>query len=52
MSVSNLDDLKRQAAIKSVDYVRDGMVVGLGTGSTAKHVILALGERIKQGLKI
>ena len=52
MSGSNLDDLKRQAAIKSVDYVRDGMVVGLGTGSTAKHVILALGERIKQGLKI
>jgi ribose 5-phosphate isomerase A len=52
MSVSNLDDLKRQAAIKSVDYVRDGMVVGLGTGSTAKYMIVALGERIKQGLKI
>ena len=52
MSASNLDDLKRQAAIRSVDYVRDGMVVGLGTGSTAKHVIIALGERVKQGLKI
>ncbi len=52
MSVSNLDDLKRQAAIKSVDYVRDGMVVGLGTGSTAKHMIIALGERVKKGLKI
>ncbi len=52
MSVSKLDDLKRQAALKAVDYVRDGMVVGLGTGSTAKHVILALGERIKKGLKI
>lgn len=49
---STLDDLKRQAAIKSVDYVRDGMIVGLGTGSTAKHVIIALGERVKQGLKI
>ncbi len=49
---STLDDLKRQAAIKSVDYVRDGMVVGLGTGSTAKHMIIALGERVKKGLKI
>lgn len=52
MSVSKLDDLKRQAALKAVDYVCDGMVVGLGTGSTAKHVILALGERIRKGLKI
>jgi ribose 5-phosphate isomerase A len=52
MSVPNLDALKRQAARKAADYVRDGMVVGLGTGSTAKHVILALGERIKKGLKI
>ena len=52
MSVSNLDDLKRQAALKAADYIRNGMVVGLGTGSTAKHVILALGERIKKGLKI
>lgn len=52
MSSSNLDELKRQAAIRSVDYVRDGMVVGLGTGSTAKHVIAALGERVKKGLTI
>ncbi|OGW66739.1 MAG: ribose 5-phosphate isomerase A [Nitrospirae bacterium RIFCSPLOWO2_02_FULL_62_14] len=52
MNASNLDELKRQAAIKSVDFVRDGMVVGLGTGSTAKHVIIELGERVKQGLKI
>ena len=52
MTTANLDDLKRQAAIKSVEYVRDGMVVGLGTGSTAKHMIVALGERVKKGLKI
>lgn len=52
MTAANLDDLKRQAAIKSVDYVRDGMVVGLGTGSTAKHMIIALGELVKKGLKI
>ncbi len=52
MSVSNLDNFKRQAALKAIEYVRDGMVVGLGTGSTAKHVIVALGERVKKGLKI
>jgi len=52
MSVPNLDDFKRQAALKAVEYVRTGMVIGLGTGSTAKHVIFALGERIRKGLKI
>lgn len=52
MSVSDLDVFKRQAAVKSADYVRDGMVVGLGTGSTAKHMLVALGERVKQGLRI
>jgi ribose 5-phosphate isomerase A len=52
MNHRSLDELKRQAAIKAVEYVQDGMVLGLGTGSTAKHVILALGERIRQGLKI
>lgn len=52
MSAPFLDDLKRAAALKSVEYVQDGMVVGLGTGSTAKHMIAALGERVKQGLRI
>ena len=47
-----LDELKRQAAVKAVDYVRDGMVIGLGTGSTAKHMIVALGERVRKGLRI
>src|SRR3546814_3377524 len=32
--------------------VRDGMVVGLGTGSTASAAIVLLGDRIKEGLKI
>jgi ribose 5-phosphate isomerase A len=47
-----LDELKRRAAIKATEYVRDGMVVGLGTGSTAKHMIVALGEKVRQGLRI
>lgn len=50
--MSDLEQLKRQAALAAVEYVKDGQLVGLGTGSTAKHVVLELGERIKAGLKI
>ncbi len=49
---ADIDLLKRRAALAAVDYVRDGMVVGLGTGSTARHAILALAERVKAGLHI
>lgn len=48
----DLDDLKRAAAFKAVKLVRDNMVVGLGTGSTAKHLILALGEKVREGMKV
>ena len=48
----DLDALKRAAALKAVDYVYDGMVVGLGTGSTAKHMVLALGDKVKAGMKL
>ena len=47
-----LDELKRAAALKAVEYVRDGMVVGLGTGSTAKHMVMALGEKVRAGMKL
>ena len=43
---------KEVAGRKAVEYVRDGMVVGLGTGSTAIHAIRALGERVAQGLQV
>ena len=46
------DRLKREAAHAALDYVMDGMIVGLGTGSTASFVIAALGERVRAGLKI
>jgi ribose 5-phosphate isomerase A len=52
MSVSDLESFKKAAALAAVEYVKDGMVVGLGTGSTAKHLIIALGEKVKTGLKI
>lgn len=48
----SMDDLKRQAAARAVEQVRDGMKLGLGTGSTAKHFVELLGERVKAGLKI
>ncbi|MFF2890159.1 ribose-5-phosphate isomerase RpiA [Paenibacillus sp. NPDC057967] len=43
---------KRVAAEKAVAYVRDGMVVGLGTGSTAYWAIQKIGKRVKEGLRI
>lgn len=46
------DQLKRRAAEAAVGYVRQGQIVGLGTGSTAKHVVLALGEKVRAGLAI
>ena len=46
------DETKRQAAERSMAYVNDGMRVGLGTGSTAKHVLELLGARVRAGLKI
>lgn len=36
------DELKRRAAIAAIDYLEDGMVVGVGTGSTVNHFIDAL----------
>ena len=48
----SMDDLKRQAAARAVEQVRDGMKLGLGTGSTAKHFVELLGERVQAGLKV
>lgn len=52
MTSGNLDSFKRSAALKAVEFVRDGMVVGLGTGSTAKHLLVALGEQVRAGKKL
>ena len=45
-------DMKKLAGDKAATYVKDGMVVGLGTGSTAYHMVNAVGEMVKNGLKI
>jgi ribose 5-phosphate isomerase A len=43
---------KELAGRASIRFVKDGDVVGLGTGSTAVHMVSALAERVKAGLKI
>jgi len=46
------DQEKEAAARASLQYVKDGQVVGLGTGSTAAYFIKLLGEKVKSGLHI
>ncbi|KAF6137416.1 hypothetical protein GIB67_036453 [Kingdonia uniflora] len=43
------DELKKIAAYKAVDFVESGMVLGLGTGSTATFAVDRIGELLKQG---
>lgn len=45
-------DMKKIAGEEAAKYVKDGMIVGLGTGSTAYHAVNAIGEMVKNGLKI
>ncbi|NVN86916.1 MAG: ribose-5-phosphate isomerase RpiA [Rhodopseudomonas sp.] len=47
-----MDELKRKAAACALEHVRDGMKLGLGTGSTAKHFVELLGERVRGGLTV
>lgn len=48
----NTEEQKRAAAARAVEFVRPGMRVGLGTGSTARHFVELLGERVRGGLDI
>jgi ribose 5-phosphate isomerase A len=48
----NAEDFKRAAAARALDLVRPGMRLGLGTGSTAKHFVALLGERVRAGLDV
>ena len=47
-----MEQLKRQAAARALEEVHDGMRLGLGTGSTAKHFVELLGARVQAGLKV
>src|SRR5207302_9464696 len=46
------DQEKVLAARASMQFVEDGQVVGLGSGSTAAYAVQLLGERVRGGLKI
>jgi ribose 5-phosphate isomerase A len=44
--------LKRAAAAKAIEYVTEGMKLGLGTGSTAEEFLELLGPRVRGGMKV
>jgi ribose 5-phosphate isomerase A len=48
----DMDGLKRQAAAQALEQVQDGMKLGLGTGSTARHFVDLLGQRVAGGLRV
>jgi ribose 5-phosphate isomerase A len=52
MTISTIANEKKLAADEAVKLIRNGQVVGLGTGSTAYYAIMAIGEMVKQGLSI
>ena len=37
--MATMDELKKAAGIRAADMIKDGMTVGLGTGSTAAHMV-------------
>lgn len=45
-------DPKMQAALAALELVQNGMVLGIGTGSTAAKFITALGEKVRSGLEV
>ena len=46
--VREQDELKQQAAWRAVEYVKSGMVIGLGTGSTAAFAVDRIGQLLKE----
>lgn len=50
--MSDADLAKFNAAQAALEYIKDGMIVGLGTGSTSAHLVRLLGERVRQGLRV
>src|SRR3954454_11813557 len=48
----NIEAQKRAASARALDFVRPGMRLGLGTGSTARHFVELLGEQVRAGLSV
>lgn len=49
---SEIEALKKTAALESLKSVKDGMVLGLGTGSTVVHLLDGLAKLVKKGVKV
>jgi ribose 5-phosphate isomerase len=45
----NQDELKAQTGRESVKYIKSGMIVGLGTGSTVRYMVDELGKQVQEG---
>jgi ribose 5-phosphate isomerase A len=52
MPATDAEKLKHAAAARAVEFVRPGMRLGLGTGSTARHFVTLLAERVRGGLDV
>lgn len=52
MGTIAMEQEKQEAARRAVGFIKDGFVVGLGTGSTASYAIQLLGKLVREGLKI
>jgi ribose 5-phosphate isomerase A len=50
--MTDAEALKRDAAAKALTFVEDGMRLGLGTGSTARHFVDLLAEKVRGGMKV
>src|SRR6187200_1608712 len=48
----DVEGQKRAAAARALEFVRPGMRLGLGSGSTAKHFVELLAERVRAGLDV
>lgn len=45
-------ELKKVAGKKAVEYIKDGMILGLGTGTTAYYLIREVGKLVKSGMNL
>jgi ribose 5-phosphate isomerase A len=46
------DESKRLAAERAIEFIQDGQIVGLGTGSTAKYAIEGIAAKVREGFKV
>lgn len=47
---TQIEQMKQQAALRALEFVTDGMRLGLGTGSTARYLVDGLGAKIAEGM--